>query len=92
MTVTTAGLISALILVTAVLAHGVHDTIGHHRDQVAADLSAVAGAYAAYYGTDPCTAAHTTARHNDATLTTCTVTESDVTVTIGDITATAGPL
>ena len=79
-TITTAGLIVALILVVLALTHGIRGTIASHHAKVVADLSAVAGAYAAYTGADPCD----TATSGD-----------DVTVTVVDApahaVATAGP-
>ena len=78
-TITTAGLIIALILVVLALTHGIRGTIASHHAKVVADLSAVAGAYAAYTGADPCDTAAT----------------DDVTVTVFDApahaVATAGP-
>ena len=44
-TITTAGLIVALILVVLALTHGIRGTIASHHAKVVADLSAVAGAY-----------------------------------------------
>lgn len=43
-TITTAGLIVALILVVLALTHGIRGTIASHHAKVVADLSAVAGA------------------------------------------------
>ena len=94
-TITTAGLIVALILVVLALTHGIRGTIASHHAKVVADLSAVAGAYAAYTGVDPCDTAATVARRNAATLDHCTTSGDDVTVTILDApahaVATAGP-
>ena len=84
-TITTAGLIVALI----------RGTIASHHAKVVADLSAVAGAYAAYTGADPCDTAATVARRNAAILDHCTTSGDDVTVTVFDApahaVATAGP-
>ena len=94
-TITTAGLIIALILVVLALTHGIRGTIASHHAKVVADLSAVAGAYAAYTGADPCDTAATVARRNAAILDHCTTSGDDVTVTVFDApahaVATAGP-
>jgi len=94
-TITTAGLIIALILVVLALTHGIRGTIASHHAKVVADLSAVAGAYAAYMGVDPCDTAATVARRNAATLDRCTTSGDDVTVIVFDApahaVATAGP-
>ena len=77
------------------LTHGIRGTIASHHAKVVADLSAVAGAYAAYTGVDPCDTAATVARRNAATLNHCATSGDDVTVTILDAparaVATAGP-
>ena len=70
-------------------------TIASHHAKVVADLSAVAGAYAAYTGADPCDTAATVARRNAAILDHCATSGDDVTVTVFDApahaVATAGP-
>ena len=94
-TITTAGLIVALILVVLALTHGIRGPLASPHATVVADLSAVAGAYAAYTGVDPCDTAATVVRRNAATLDHCTTSGDDVTVTILDAparaVATAGP-
>ena len=90
-TITTAGLIVALILVVLALTHGIRGTIASHHAKVVADLSAVA----AYTGADPCDTAATVARRNAAILDHCATSGDDVTVTVFDVpayaVATAGP-
>ena len=76
-TITTAGLIVALILVVLALTHGIRGTIASHHAKVVADLSAVAGAYAAYTGADPCGTAATVARRNAAILDHCATSGDD---------------
>ncbi|WP_291314349.1 Rv3654c family TadE-like protein [Corynebacterium sp. UBA2622] len=95
-TVTSAGIIAAvvsLLLVVAGLGARVVDT---HRARGAADLAAVAAATALYQGFDPCRAAERTARDNGARMESCTEHPPDVVVTarVGSRSASAraGPL
>ena len=94
-TVTTAGIITAVVsLALAVVALGVQvaDT---HRVRVAADLAAVAGASALYRGADACGAARHTAELNGARLGSCEFTAGDIVVAAtrrgAEATARAGP-
>ncbi|MDY6050728.1 MAG: Rv3654c family TadE-like protein [Corynebacterium sp.] len=70
-TVTAAGVILALAALTMAIVGGASLLLTHHRAQTAADLGAVAGAYAAYYGEDGCAAAGEIVRANRATLLAC---------------------
>ncbi|CAM3247184.1 flp pilus-assembly TadE/G-like family protein [Corynebacterium godavarianum] len=94
-TVTSAGIITAVIaLALAVAAVGAR-VVDHHRAQVAADLAAVSGATALYTGAPACEAAERTATLNSAAAELCEVDTGDVTVRarIGraEATARAGP-
>ena len=92
-TVATAGIlaISGLLLVVAAASS---QAVAQHRTQVAADLSAVAGAWALAYGEDACSAAQHTAGMNDGHLQACTPEGDDVVVSAvvrgRDATARAG--
>ncbi|SDM06506.1 helicase/secretion neighborhood TadE-like protein [Corynebacterium mycetoides] len=95
-TVTSAGVIAAvmgLFLVVAAAGARVADT---HRAQAAADLSAVAGAQAHYQGADACRVAAETAAANAAALTACELSGGDVIVAAAvggaEARARAGPL
>lgn len=96
-TVTSAGLIAALVgLLFTVLAafHAVLDT---HQARLAADLAAVAGAWAQAYGEDGCATAGRTAALNQAEVTGCHPDpggDLTLSVTVGgrEATARAGPL
>lgn len=95
-TVTSAGIIAAvvsLMLVVAGLAAHVADS---HRARNAADLAAVAAATALYSGSDPCRAARDTAKSNGAEVANCAEDSSDVVVEVNlgraRATARAGPL
>ncbi|AKK07220.1 helicase/secretion neighborhood TadE-like protein [Corynebacterium mustelae] len=88
-TVTTAGLIAALSAVLLVIASLINTTIASHRAQVAADLAAVAGAWAVYSGEHPCRKADYIAQLNQATIYKCSVFGSDVTVIVVENSATA---
>ena len=54
--------------------------VDKHRAQTASDLAAVAGAYAAYYGRDACSAADRVAVVNGASVVECSVDGLDVTI------------
>ena len=73
-TVAAAGVIVALATVVMAIVVGASLLIAHHRAQTAADLGAVAGAYAAYYGQDGCAQATLIVEANQATVVSCTVT------------------
>ncbi|MGV0326474.1 Rv3654c family TadE-like protein [Corynebacterium confusum] len=79
-TVTAAGIIVALASVLLAVAGIAAHVIARHEAQVAADLAAVAGAYALATGQDACAAAQRTTEHNAARLDTCTVSGRDVVV------------
>ena len=77
-TVTSAGIISAVVALAcgvAAVGGAVADT---HRAQVAAELAAVAGAEALYRGGDPCAVAELTAGLNSATLERCLLIDGHV--------------
>lgn len=77
-TVTSAGIVTAVIalaMTVALIGSSVADT---HRAQVAAELAAVAGATALYQGVDPCTVAERTAQLNAATLEHCLLIDGHV--------------
>lgn len=88
-TVTTAGLIAALSALLLIIASITNTTIATHRAQVAADLAAVAGAWAVYTGEPPCKKAAYAAQLNRAAIHDCAVVDSDVIVTAVDNRATA---
>ncbi|MDO5031876.1 Rv3654c family TadE-like protein [Corynebacterium sp.] len=80
-TVVTAGIIAALTgLLIAVAAVGAR-VVARHEAQVAADLSAVAGAWSITRGNDACAAAEHTAGLNGAELVGCQVSDQDVIAT-----------
>lgn len=98
-TITTTGIIAALLSVGLSIAALINDVAAAHRAQLAADLAAVAAAHALYEGADACTTARETATINSATLKGCTIDGADVEVTAATTTlrthsrtARAGPL
>lgn len=95
-TIVSAGAAAALISLCLVVVAAAGQVDAHHRAQVAADLAAVAGAYALYRGEDGCAAAGEVAERNGAALGTCTVSAPDLTVSARvrgrEVSATAGPL
>lgn len=94
--VVAAGIIAAMMSLVLAVVSATALVAARHEAQVAADLSAVAGAFAHYRGEDGCRAAGETARHNGAELAACGVADGDVTVTARVRTrsaqARAGPL
>lgn len=95
-TVTTAGATVALLGLCAVAGAAAGLVIADHEAGVAADLAAVAGAWAAYRGEDACAAAEHVAGLNGAATSGCRVEGADVTVTAvvrgREVTAKAGPV
>ena len=90
----TAGILAAISGLLLVVAAASSQVVAQHRAQVAADLSAVAGAWALAYGEDACSAAQHTAGMNDGHLQVCTPEGDDVVVSAvvrgRDATARAG--
>ncbi|MDY5784955.1 Rv3654c family TadE-like protein [Corynebacterium sp.] len=95
-TVVSAGIIAAVVSLLLVVAALGTKVVDSHRARVAADLAAVAGAFALYAGSDPCRAAEETAQANGGAVQECSERAPDVTVTVrfgrGESTARAGPL
>ncbi|PFG27440.1 Rv3654c family TadE-like protein [Corynebacterium renale] len=95
-TITAAGMIAALVLAAMTIAGAAHWVVAGHRAQVAADMAAVAAAYAHAVGREACPAAEATAHENQATVTACAVDGADVeiraTISGRDAVARAGPL
>lgn len=95
-TVTSAGIIAAVAALAFVIVAIAARVANSHRVAVAADLAAVAGASAYYLGADACQVAEHTLVLNDATLSTCSVTDGDVIVTAAKgaarASARAGPI
>lgn len=95
-TVASAGMAAALIGLCAVVGAAASLVIAEHEARVAADLAAVAGAWAAYRGEDACAAAEHVAGLNGASLTECRTVGVDVLVTAGirgrEVMAKAGPV
>lgn len=95
-TIVAAGIIVAIIGLLFVVLGAVRLVLADHQARLAADLSAVAGAWAVTQGEDGCAAARETARLNDAELLDCTIEGADVTVTATVLTrsvkARAGPV
>lgn len=95
-TITTAGAAAALFSLGIVVLTAGGEVSAHHRAQVAADLSAVAGAVALHHGEDACRAAGEVAVRNGASISSCVVAGRDVTATAAvkgrEVTATAGPV
>ena len=95
-TITATGIIASLTALLGIIAWHVTGVIDSHRAQVAADLSAVAGATAMYYSSSACQQARHTAQLNAAQLESCREIEADVEVTVSvgrrHAIARAGPL
>ncbi|WP_349293718.1 Rv3654c family TadE-like protein [Corynebacterium suedekumii] len=95
-TIATAGFAAALLTLYAAVGAAAALVIAHHEAQVAADLAAVAGAFAVYRGEDACGAADAVAGYNGASIRTCTVSGADVTVSAvvrgREVSSTAGPV
>ena len=80
-TVTSAGIVSAVVALAASVAAIGGAVADSHRAQVAAELAAVAGATALYQGADACAVAARTAELNSATLEHCLLIDGHVTTT-----------
>lgn len=79
-TVVSLGIIVALVSLAGVAAAAAGMVVATHRARVAADLAAVAGAWAHVHGGDGCDRARRTAELNGADLANCHTTGGDVTV------------
>ncbi|AWB81099.1 TadE-like protein [Corynebacterium yudongzhengii] len=97
-TVATAGIISALCALLLALGGAAKLLVDERQAQLAADMAAVAGAYAHVTGENACAVAEDFARHNHAQLSACEIVEEVgdvlVTATVGmrEAQARAGPL
>lgn len=95
-TIVTAGIIAALASLAFVVASVGGARVDAHQARLAADLAAVAGAFAQAYGENGCEKAHRIAALNKAEVTDCYPDSLDVIVTaeVGgeEATARAGPL
>ncbi|MDO5513107.1 Rv3654c family TadE-like protein [Corynebacterium sp.] len=95
-TIVTAGAAAALISLCLVVVAAAGQVEARHRAQVAADLAAVAGAFALYRGDHGCAVAEQVAGYNGASISTCDVRGADLRVTARvrgkEVTATAGPV
>ncbi len=95
-TVTTAGITVALFGLCAVVGAAASLVIAEHEAGVAADLAAVAGAWAAYRGENACAVAGQVAGLNGASMSGCHTEDADVTVTAvvrgREVAAKAGPV
>ncbi|GAB2502399.1 hypothetical protein CATRI_01285 [Corynebacterium atrinae] len=95
-TVATAGFAAALITLCGATIVVSSLVVAHHEARVAADLAAVAGAFAAYRGEDACLVVGAVAGDNGASISSCSVEGVDVTVTARvrgrEVSATAGPV
>ena len=80
-TIAAAGIIVAIVSLLLIVAAVGSRVAARHETQVAADLAAVAGAWALATGEDACTVASDTAVLNGATLETCAESGRDVIVT-----------
>lgn len=79
-TVVSLGIILALVSLAGVILVAAGMMVATHRAQMAADLSAVAGAWAHSQGQDGCSTARQAAGLNDAVLRDCQVQGGDVMV------------
>lgn len=95
-TIATAGFAAALISLSLVVVGAAAQVSAHHQARVAADLAAVAAAFAHARGEDACTVAGQVAGRNGASMSGCEAAGADVTVTTGirgrEVTSTAGPM
>ena len=95
-TIATAGFAAALIGLGLVVVGAAGQLSAHHEARVAADVAAVAGAFAHARGEDACSVAGELAQANGASLAGCRVAGDDVTVTAvvrgREVTSTAGPV
>ena len=80
-TVTSAGIVSAVVALAASVAAIGGAVADSHRAQVADEIAAVAGATALYQGADACAVAARTAELNSATLEHCLLIDGHVTTT-----------
>jgi len=92
--VTTAGLLAALVAVMLTIAAAIGHVAERHIHQVAADLAAVAAAQALWSPTqrDPCTSAHQVADAHGISIDTCTIDGLDVIVRTSRAQSRAGPI
>lgn len=77
-TIVNAGILVALVSLFAVIATAGALVVARHQAQTAADLAAVAGAYALFRGLEPCAAAAEVAALNGASLGACRAEGRDV--------------
>lgn len=95
-TIVAVGIITALAALAFAVAAVVTARLDHHRAQVAADLAAVAGAVAHYYGENACARAAEVADLNDAAVVDCHPDGADVVVAVrirmAEAVSRAGPL
>ncbi len=95
-TIAATGIIVAIISLLLVIAAVGSRVTARHEAQVAADLAAVAGAWALATGKDACAAADSTARDNGASLEECTDNAPDIIAVAAvrgqSATAKAGPV
>lgn len=95
-TVATAGFAAALVTLCGVVIAAASLVVAHHEARVAADMAAVAGAFAAYRGEDACLVAGAVVGDNGASISSCAVDGVDVTVTARvrgrEVSSTAGPV
>ncbi|MDU0478600.1 flp pilus-assembly TadE/G-like family protein [Staphylococcus chromogenes] len=96
MTIVAAATSAAAIALFGVAAFAAGQVIAIHRAQVAADMSAVAGAFAVFEEQQPCSVARDVAARNGAELEDCAVEGGDVRVSTSVrnrfATAKAGPI
>lgn len=94
-TIAAVGIIGAVASLLLVVAAVVSTVAARHEGQVAADLAAVAGAFALARGGDGCAQSREVAGLNGAELTHCRIEELDVVVSVSvrraEATARAGP-
>ncbi|GAA1475292.1 flp pilus-assembly TadE/G-like family protein [Corynebacterium felinum] len=88
-TVLTAGIIAILALISVVFFSHSHTTIDAHKTRNAADLAAVAAAYAHHTTGEGCHLAAEIASDNGATLTHCHIDGGDAYVTVEGLKTTA---
>lgn len=95
-TVTSVGIIAAVTSLLLVVAAVGAQVIARHEAQVAADMAAIAGAWAHATGEDACAVAGEIAAANDAQLDNCREEDRDVIVTASvrgkEASAKAGPI
>lgn len=95
-TILAAGVIAALASLTFVLASLGGARLDTHQARLAADLAAVAGAYALFYGEDGCAQSRRVAELNEAILAGCEPDNADIVLTArvgkAEVRARAGPV